>query len=277
MPINVFGNSSSSHDDGNKVDTSLIVQKPYFRTNCIEANIEEDFNMKNLFKKIYLVLKEIQVPFVNLRYTIFFNDPSILKNTEHIVLIDRYITDARFIQVNQWPQNDSRLTVKLYVDNSINEPSLVGNFQDNDFSYQNLSKINSTTSDTQAVNDNQVNTKAYVDQFHNDDERTRRDLGLDFYSESSGLVKNNQDNDLNDNKLTNLDSNTVNKNPDLDKELANEKYVDDSVREGNILRFNPTLENYLKVSVGNDTHNLTKFDKNQITDTTIIKNPNNGG
>ena len=31
MPINVFGNSF--HDNNNKIDTSLFVQKPYLRTN----------------------------------------------------------------------------------------------------------------------------------------------------------------------------------------------------------------------------------------------------
>ena len=36
------------------------------------------------------------------------------------------------------------------------------------------------------------------------------------------------------------------------------------------------MENYLKVSVGNDIYNLTKYDKIQLTDTTIIKNPNAG-
>ena len=33
----------------------------------------------------------------------------------------------------------------------------------------------------------------------------------------------------------------------------------------------------MKVPVGNDTYNLTKYDKIQITDTTIIKYPNTGG
>ena len=33
----------------------------------------------------------------------------------------------------------------------------------------------------------------------------------------------------------------------------------------------------MKVSVGNDTSNLTKNDKIQITDTTSIKYPNTGG
>ena len=54
-------------------------------------------------------------------------------------------------------------------------------------------------------------TKAYVDQLHLEKERSRRDLGLDFYDESSDIVKNNQDNDLNDKKLLNLDNITVKK------------------------------------------------------------------
>ena len=50
MPFNVFGNSSSSHDNGTKIDPSLFVQKPYLRTNYIEANIEEDVDLKNHYK-----------------------------------------------------------------------------------------------------------------------------------------------------------------------------------------------------------------------------------
>ena len=44
-----------------------------------------------------------------------------------------------------------------------------------------------------------------------------------------------------------------------------------------IVRFNQTLDNYLKVSVGNDTFNLTKYDKIHITDTTIFKYSITGG
>ena len=44
-----------------------------------------------------------------------------------------------------------------------------------------------------------------------------------------------------------------------------------------MLRFNQTLTNYLKVSVGNDTYNLTKYDEIQLTDTTVMKARNNGG
>ena len=90
------------------------------------------------------------------------------------------------------------------------------------------------------------------------------------------MVKNNQDNDLNDKKLTNLDSVTVNRNPTSDNEVSNKKYIDDELDKNTILRFNQTLSNYLKVSVGNDTYNLTKYDKIQITDITETKYPNIG-
>ena len=73
---------------------------------------------------------------------------------------------------------------------------------------------------TQAVNDNHVLTKAYVDQFHNDNERNRRDLGLDFHNESSDLVKNNQDIEFNNIKLTNLDNITLNQKSTSDNQVA---------------------------------------------------------
>ena len=275
MPINVFGNSSNISEQ--KIDTSLFVQKPYLRTNYIESNIEEDIDLKNQYRIKYLpdpisIREAASKNYVDN----LFNDPSIIKNNAHIDLNDRNITNARFIQVNQLPQIDSHLTAKLYVANSIDEPSLVRNNQDNDFGNYNLTNINSITLNKQAENDNEVITKAYVDQGHQENERSRRDVGLGFYDESSDLVKNNQDNDLNDNKLTNLDSVQVNRNPTSDNELVNKKYIDDELVKNTVLRFNQTLQNYLKVSVGNDIYNLTKYDKIQITDTTIMKAGNTG-
>ena len=165
----------------------------------------------------------------------------------------------------------------MYVDNTVDESSLVRNNQDNDFNNNNLTNIYSITLNTQAVNDNEVITKAYVDQFHQENERSRRDLGIDFYNESNDLVRNNQDNNLNDRKLTNIDSITVNRNPTSDNELSNKKYIDDELDKNTIVRFNQTLENYLKVSVGNGIYNLTKYNKIQLTDTTIMKAGNTGG
>ena len=206
MPINLLGKSNSNNSN-DKVDTSFFVQKPYPRTNYIESNIEEDIDLKNQFR-----IKNLPDPF-SIREAAskvyvdkLSKDPSIIKNNAHIELKDRNITNVSFIRVNQLPQIDSHLTAKLYVGNSINEPSLVGNNQDNNFNKTNLTKIQKTTLNTQAVNDNQVNTKAYVDQFHQENALSRRTLGIDFYNESNDLVKNNQDNDPNDKKLTNLDS-----------------------------------------------------------------------
>ena len=106
MPINVFGKSSIN--SGNKIDTSLFVQKPYPRTNYIESNIEEDIDLENQFR-----IKNLPDP-ISIRdacsknyVDTLFKDPSIVKNTAHIDLNDRNITNARFIQVNQLPQIDS--------------------------------------------------------------------------------------------------------------------------------------------------------------------------
>ena len=102
-------------------------------------------------------------------------------------------------------------------------------------------------------------------------------MGLDFYVESSDLVKNNQDNDFNDNKLKNIDSITVNGDPSSDSELSTKKYIDDQLDRNTIVRFMETLENYLKVSVGSVTYNLTENNKIQLTDTTTMKAGNTGG
>ena len=86
--------------------------------------MEEDIDLKNQFRIKNLpdtisIREAASKNFVDN----LFNDPSIVKNTEHIDLNDRNITNARFIKVNQWPQIDSHLTPKLYVDNALDESS----------------------------------------------------------------------------------------------------------------------------------------------------------
>ena len=187
MPINVFGNSSNN--SVNKIDTSPFVQKPYLRTNYIEANIEEDIDLKNQYRSKSLpdpisIREAASQNYVDNKS----NDSSKVTNNSHLDLNDRNITNARFIQVNQLPQIDSHLTAKLYVYRKIDQPSLVRNNQDKDFGNYNLTNINSITLKKQAENDNEVNTKAYVDQFHQETERSRQYLGVDFYDESNDLV-----------------------------------------------------------------------------------------
>ena len=73
----------------------------------------------------------------------------------------------------------------MYVDNAIDETLLVRNKKDNDFNIYNLTVISSITLNKQAENDNEVITKADVDQFHQGNEQSGRDLGIDFYNESN--------------------------------------------------------------------------------------------
>ena len=92
----------------------------------------------------------------------------------------------------------------------------------------------------------------------------------------STSVFNDQHNEF-DNKKNNSDSITANRNPSSDNEVSNKIYVEYSIGESEVVRFNQTLRNYLKVSVRNDTYDLTKYDKIQITDTTTSKDPSSGG
>ena len=48
MPNNVFGNYFHGNII-NKIDTSLVVQKPYLRTKYLEFNLKEDIDLQNQF------------------------------------------------------------------------------------------------------------------------------------------------------------------------------------------------------------------------------------
>ena len=227
MPINVFG--SSSHDNNNKIDTSLFVQKPYLRTNYIESNIEENIDLKsqNRIKNLPDAISVGEAASNNYIDKIFKND---------INFNDVKLENTKFVKVKYQPAVNEHLTPKIYVDNAIDEPSLFRNNQDNDFGNYNLTNISSITLNTQAVNDNQVITKAYADQFHQEKERSRRDLGIGFYNASCDIVKKNQDNNLNNNKLTKTNSITINNNPTDDNHVSNKKYIDDELDKNTIVR-----------------------------------------
>ena len=192
MPINVFGNSNSN-DNSNKIDTSSFIQKPYLRTNYIEANIEEDIDLKNQNK-----IKNLPDP-TKLQDACSKNYiDNLFKNDIDFNYVK--LENIKFVKVNYQPAVNEHLTPKVYVDTALDETSLFRNNKDNDFGKYNSTNINSITLNKQAENDNDVITKAFVDQFHQENERSRQDLGIDFYNESTDIVKNNQDNDLNDKK-----------------------------------------------------------------------------
>ena len=199
-----------------------------------------------------------------------FNDPSIIKNTDHVDFNDKILDNVHSIKVNSYPTLDAELTSKFYVDNfvldCVAEESLLRLDPKSDIHFGKLDSIFVNSSITSPRTIIELPTRSYVDSLH-ESNRDRRDLSSVF---------NDQDSEFDNNKLTNLDSITVNRDPNLDNELSNKKYVDNSIGEGTLLRFNQTLENYLKVSVGNDIYNLTKYNKTQITDMTEIKYPNIG-
>ena len=91
------------------------------------------------------------------------------------------------------------------------------------------------------------------------------------------MVENIQDNNFNDNNLTNITSITINNNPTDNNHVGNKKYIDDELDKKTILRFNQTLQSYLKVSDGDDIYNLTKYSKVQLTDITVMKAGITGG
>ena len=162
-----------------------------------------------------------------------FNDPSIIKNTDHVDFNDKILDNVHSIKINSYPTHDHHLAPKFYVDHfvldNVAEGSLLRVDPKSDIHYGKLDSIFVNTPITSPRTIIELPTRSYVDSLHGENERSRRDLGLDFYDESSTLV-----------------------------------------------RFHQTLQNYLKVSVGNDTYNLTKYDKIQITDTTEMRYPNIG-
>ena len=162
-----------------------------------------------------------------------FIDSSKLKNTDHIDFNDKILDNIHSVKVNSYPTLDEQLTPKFYVDNfvydRVDEASLLRLDPKGMIHHGKLDSIFLNSSLTSRRTIIELPTKSYVDSLHGENERSRRDLVLDFYDESSTLV-----------------------------------------------RFNQTLQNYLKVSVGNDTYNLTKYKKISITDITEIKFPNSG-
>ena len=196
------------------------------------------------------------------------NDSSLIRNTAHVDSNDENLDNVRFVKVNSMPAVREHLTPKYSVDQAISynvyETTLLRLNPDEELDLYEQNCIVLTSTLTSSRMEIELPTKSYVDNLH-EINRKRRNLSSVF---------NDQDNEFKNNKLINLDSIRINREPSSDDEPANKNYVDDSIGASNILRFNQTLENYLKISVGKDTYNLTKYDKIQIPDTTVIKTGN---
>ena len=99
MPINVFGNSTSSNDN-NKIDLSQYARKSYIRSNYIETDIDHDINLKNQYR----IINTLQP----------INDNDIVNK----VYIDTKIADI----IKRNTQNDDHIS---FVDNDNSEYRLV--------------------------------------------------------------------------------------------------------------------------------------------------------
>ena len=150
-----------------------------------------------------------------------FNDPSIIKNTTHVDFKDKNLDNARFIKVNSSPAIPEHLTAKIYVvqaiSYSVDESSLLRLDSDEKIKLDEQGSIvlNSTLTSPKTIIE--LPTKSHVDSLH---EINRNKLDL-------SSVFNDPDKEVDNNKLTNLDSITVNRNPNSDNERANKKYIDD--------------------------------------------------
>ena len=122
LPINVFGNSSSSYDKGKKIDTSLFVQKCFLGSIYIEANLEDNLDLKNQYR-----IKNLPDP-LSIREAASknyadnkFNDPSVIKNTAHIDFDEKNLDNIHSIKVNSFPTPEEQLSPTNYVNQAISE------------------------------------------------------------------------------------------------------------------------------------------------------------
>ena len=185
-----------------------------------------------------------------------------MKNTAHIDLNDRIDSNARFIQVNQLPQNDSHLTAKLYVDNAISdaidEPSLLRLDLDEKLKQDSIFP-NSTLTSPKTINE--MPTKNYVDKQFKD----------------TSIIKNTDHVDFNDKHLENTRWIKVNEMPEAANGLVPKINVENGIR--GIIGFVDKLHEINRnrrdlSSVFNDQD--SDFDKNNSTNldsVTVDRNP----
>ena len=138
------------------------------------------------------------------------------KMTEDSIILNSTLTT---------PKTILEIPTKNYVDNKFNDSSILKNTDHADFNNNYLDNVRMITVTELPEWPNELTPKIYVDRAFSEllsyvnelheIKRNKRDLSSVF---------NDQDNEFDNNKLTNLDSVTVNRNPNLDNELAKKKY-----------------------------------------------------
>ena len=144
------------------------------------------------------------------------NDPSKIRNNTHVDFNDKNLDSVRFVKINSMPAVREHLTPKFHVDHATSESSLMRLDPDEWLKLEEQDSIilNSSLTSPKAIME--LPSKSYVDSLH-EINRSRPDLSSVF---------NDQEKEIDNNKLTDLDSVTVNRDPSSDNELSNEKYID---------------------------------------------------
>ena len=168
MPINVFGNSSSSFDNGDKIDTSLFVQKPYLRTNYLEANIEEEIDLKNQYRN-----RNLPDP-ISIRESAsktYFDHAIIFRVNESLLLRLRRdaiskLDEPGYILLDSTvtsPRTTLDIPTKIYVVNKFNDPSIIRNTAHVDFNDKNLDNVMFVKANSMLAVRERLAPKYYVD------------------------------------------------------------------------------------------------------------------
>ena len=183
-----------------------------------DKNLKFDEQDSKVLNSTLLLPKTIiKLPTKSLYVGNKLNDPSIIRNTAHVALNDKNLDNASFVKVNSLPAVREHLTPNFYVDEAfcywLDELSLL-RLDPNEYlklDEQDSIILNSTLTSPKTIIE--LPTKSYVDSSQ-EINKIRRDLSLVF---------NDQGNEFDINKITILDSVTINRNPTLDNEVSDRK------------------------------------------------------
>ena len=114
-----------------EIDTSLLVRKTYLRTKFTESKTEEELDLSSHFRTRNVPhLINIREAASKYFFDNKFNDPSMRKKNRNTVDVDfkyKTLDNVRFPKLNSYLATCEHAGAKYYVDQRIDEPTLVTN------------------------------------------------------------------------------------------------------------------------------------------------------
>ena len=154
----------------NIVDITSFVQKAFSRINYNENNVEKGIDIKNQKKSLPIpVVPEDAVS--NSQRHEKLNDQSIRRNNANVDFTDKKMVKIRFVGVNSLLAIREHLTPNLYVDESIDGPTLVRNIQNKFFNNRFLYNTTHISLYSQPNDDNHAATKSHIDSLSENERR----------------------------------------------------------------------------------------------------------